>query len=275
MNGVGPAVRAVSDARFVGFAAALRLQIRVISALMVRDALARFGHENLGFFWLFGEPLLLTVGVMGMWSLGGHGGGQQIAVVPFALSAYMMLTLWRHIVGKSVHVLRRNVGLLFHRDIKYTDVLIALAALECLGGLSAFFVAYLPLWLFDAIDVIHDPLLLIGAWMFMTWFSFAVGLVLAGLTEIYEAVERFVAPILYITLPVTGAFYMVHWLPAKLQKIVLWSPLVHIFEMFRAGMFGPDYPTEWNAGFVVLCCLVTTAAGLPLVQVAQKHVRME
>ena len=42
--------------------AGIRVQMRVIGALMIRDALSRYGHGSLGFFWVVGEPLLLTTG---------------------------------------------------------------------------------------------------------------------------------------------------------------------------------------------------------------------
>lgn len=254
--------------------AAGRVQMRVISALMIREALSRYGHENLGFFWIMGEPLLLTVGVMAMWTMAGAGHGKGVGLIPFALTGYSMLTLWRHNVQKSVHALRQNIGLLFHRNIRFLDVLVARATLECLGGLAAFFVAYVPLTQLEVFEPMADPLLLFGAWFFMSWYSFGFGLILAGLTEIYEALERFVPPLMYITLPITGAFYMVTWLPETAQKLVTWSALVHIFEMFRAGLFGSKVVATFDVGYIVINCLLVTAIGLPLVRKAQNHVKI-
>jgi capsular polysaccharide transport system permease protein len=48
-------------------ATGLRSEARVISALMIREAMTRCGHKDLGFFWLMGEQLLLTAGVIVMW----------------------------------------------------------------------------------------------------------------------------------------------------------------------------------------------------------------
>jgi len=257
-----------------GLLAAGKVQLRVISALMIREALTRYGHENLGFFWIMGEPLVLTVGVMLMWSMTGNSHSGELGLVPFVLTGYTMLTLWRHCVQKSVHAMRANIGLLFHRNVRFLDILIARAALESLGGLAAFFVAYLPLTLLDVFEPMHDPLLLIGAWFFMTWYAFGFGVILAGVTELSEAAERFVAPIMYISIPVTGAFYMVSWLPETAQKLVTWSVLVHMFEMFRAGLFGPKLMAQWDLSYMLLNCIFVTAIGLPLIRKAQQHVRM-
>jgi capsular polysaccharide transport system permease protein len=146
--------------------------------------------------------------------------------------------------------------------------------LETVGILTAFFIAYVPLALFGVIDPMNDPLLLLGAWCLHAWFSFSVGLIITSLSELNEAVEHFVQPIMYITLPVTGAFTMQYWLPDKARYILSWSPLVNTVEMFRGGFFPPDIQTEWDAVYVLLCCTVLTAIGLLLVHKAQRHVQM-
>jgi capsular polysaccharide transport system permease protein len=254
------------------FMPSLALNLRIIGALMMREGTARFGHESLGFFWVMGEPLFLTCGVMAMWSITGQTHGHNIGVVPFALSGYAMITLWRHLTGKSIHLIRQNSGLFFHRNIRLLDVVIARLLLESLGILTAFFIAWTPLALLGQVSPMTDPLLLIGGFALHAWFSFGVGLIIAALSEIWAPVEQFVPPILYITLPFTGSFMMCSWLPQEYREIMEWSPLVNTVEMLRAGMFPPDTVTYYFPTYVVMCCVVLTAIGFPLVQYAQKQV---
>jgi capsular polysaccharide transport system permease protein len=253
----------------------LRVQARIIGALMVREAMSRYGHESLGFFWLMGEPLLLTCGVTVLWTLTGQTHGFGIDVIPFALSGYTMITLWRSLVFRSLHAMRQNVGLVFHSNVKFFDILAARALLDTIGILTAFFIAYVPLTALGFMEPMYDPMLLFGAWFLTAWFSFGVALILAGISELSEAAERFVHPIMYITIPVTGTFYMVYWLPEKVRDIALWSPLVHGSEMFRAGLFRPDVPTQWDAMYLLWWCMALTAIGLPITFYAQRHVRLE
>lgn len=264
-----------ASGRQISFVAALNVQRRVITALMLRDALMRFGHENLGFFWLMGEPLLMTCGVMFMWSIGGMDHGHGVGLIPFVLTGYTMLTLWRHLVSHLVHAMTHNAGLMFHRNVRMLDVLIAHVVLESLGGLTAFFIAYVPLYMWGAVPEIHDPLLLIGAWAILTWLGFGFGLCLAGLSEFSEAISRFIGPLMYITIPATGAFYMLDWLPEKAQKVLVWSPLVHPFEIFRAGLFGSDVHAKFSIPYMIVACTIVTAVGLALVRAAQNHVQVQ
>ncbi len=242
---------------------------------MIREALGRFGHENLGFFWIIGEPMLLTCGVMAMWSLAGIDKGHGVGVIPFALTGYSMITLWRHLTSGSVRALRASTPLLFHRKIRVLDILMARATLECVGGLAAFLISYTIFNLLGYVETMDDPLLALSAWLLMTWFSFAFSLIVAGITEIWEMTGHFIGPALYLTLPITGAFYMVHWLPETAQQVVKWSPLVQPFEMFRAGMFGSHVPTEWSAPYLIIWCLFLTGIGLPLLEKAQRHIQLQ
>jgi capsular polysaccharide transport system permease protein len=250
----------------------LLVNARIVGALVMRDGTMRFGHENLGFFWVIGEPLILTVGVMGMWTISGQTHGHGVGVVPFALSGYTMITLWRHLSGKQVHIIRASMGLLFHRNISLIDVLIARSLLEIVAIITAFFVAWTPLALLGFVDPMRDPLLFAGGYLLQAWFGLAVGLIVAALSEIYEATEQFLPPLLYITLPFTGVFNMAAWLPQRWREATLWSPLVNCVEMLRAGMFPGDVVAYYDPMYVVYWSLALTALALPLVQFARRFV---
>ena len=260
--------RWISDEFTVG----LRSEARVIRALMIREAMTRYGHKDLGFFWLMGEQLILTAGVIVMWGIAGleHGRGGA-GVVPMAVTGYGFIQLWRHIVGHSNQAIRHNSHLLYHQQIKILDILVANALLETIGTVSAFLIAYIPLSLYGVLYPIHDPLLLFGGFAFTGWLSFAVGLIIAGITELNEASSRMVAPILYVTLPFTGLVFMVYWLPDQYQDMILWSPLVNCVEMIRAGIFPPYMKAYYSASYLLVWCVGLTAIGVPLVQYAQRH----
>ena len=191
------------------FLVRLGVQIRVIRALVLRELMTRFGRHSLGFFWVIGEPLILSLCVMVAWMAAQHKLAGDVGIIPFVLSGYTLLTLWRHIVGRSQHCFRQNSGLMFHRNVSYIDILIARSLLEIGGTGIAFWVAYIPFFLLGIMDPIYDPGQVIGAWLLLGWFSFAVGLLIAGLTEMNEMVEKFVQPLMYITLPLTGMFSMI------------------------------------------------------------------
>jgi len=254
------------------FPRALAINARIIGALIMREGTMRFGHENLGFFWVIGEPMVLTCGVMAMWTISGQTHGHGVGVVPFALSGYTMITLWRHLSGRQVHAIRHSMGLLFHRNVSLLDVLLAKCLLEVVGILAAFFVAWTPLALLGVVDPMPDPLLFAGGYFLQAWFGLAFGFIVAALSEIYEMTEQILPPLLYISIPFTGVFNMAAWLPQQWREATLYSPLVHNIEMLRAGMIGGDTVAYYDPMYVVYCSLTLTAIGLPLVQYARRFV---
>lgn len=259
-------------ARPMSFIASVQLQFRIISALVIREALAKYGHENLGFFWVLFEPLLLAFCVIAMWSFGAHGRAHDVGLVLFILTGYCAITLWRHIISRSMLALRARSGLFYHANVTFLHVLLSMALLETLGIFAAFVVAYIPLATFGQVYMIRDPLLAVSGWLFLGWFSFAAALVLAALGEMYESVEKLVQPLMYVTIPLTGTFTLVDWLPERAQIFMSYSPLVNCVEMFRAAFFPEDVRMVYDPVYLAACCFVLTAIGLPLMAYAQKHV---
>ncbi|MBV1701002.1 MAG: ABC transporter permease [Hyphomicrobiales bacterium] len=253
----------------------LQVQSRVIAALMIREAMSRFGHENIGFFWIIVEPMLFTIGVMLMWTLAGTEHTGSIGIPAFALTGYSIVTLWRHIVGQATVAMRSGVGLIYHLNVKMLDILIARSLLEVIAVFASFSITYIPFFLLGYIPWIRDPLVLVGGYFLTAWFAFSFGLILAALAAMNEAVERIMNPLMYITIPVLGVFYMVSWLPPLAQAVVLWSPMVNVSEMFRSGLFPADIETHWDASYVAIVSLIQTAVGLYLIKIAQKQLRME
>jgi capsular polysaccharide transport system permease protein len=259
-----------------GLVGALRLQFRVIGALMLREAMARYGRENLGFFWLVFEPLILSTGVMVIWTLsGGHGQSGAAGLAPMALSGYATLTFFRHVVGRSVHRFRYSAPLLFHRKIRLIDCLLATVLLESCSVLTSFLIAYFALYLFDLVTPIHDPLVMFGAWALWTWYLFSIALVLASLTELVEWIEHFVQPIMYFLLPISGTFFILDWIPDKYRHYLYWVPQIQMNEMFRSSFFPPELTFYWNPWYLIVPSIVWMAIGLYLYDFAKLAIRYE
>ncbi len=237
---------------------AVRVQVRCLAALMVRDMMTRYGRANIGFLWIILEPMLLTAGVMIVWSYLKSGDQHGVGVMTVVMTGYLPLTLWRHMTGAGVHAFRRSIGLLYHRHISLLDTLFARLLLEFAGTTAALLTVYGVLGLAGLVETVKDPLLVLLGWTSMAALSLGVAMIFAVLTEYFEAAERFIQPIQYIILPLSGAFFMVDWLPTQAQAYAAYMPTVHCYEMFRAGFLGdhiktfytPWYP--WAVGLVLL-----------------------
>ena len=62
-----------------------RVQKRILGALLVREILTRYGRHNIGFLWLFVEPMIFTLGVTALWTATKSVHGSDLPIVAFAL----------------------------------------------------------------------------------------------------------------------------------------------------------------------------------------------
>jgi capsular polysaccharide transport system permease protein len=241
----------------------VKVQARVLRALMIRELMMRYGRGNIGFLWLVLEPMLLCAGVVGLrWMIQAHM-DNGVPLVALVLSGYMPLTLWRHLTNKSVFILRRNMGMLYHRNLTILDVFMMTMILEFIGCTFAYMVNYFALLLIGVLDPIRDYGLVIAGWCLMGILALGVGSMIAVLTEQYEAAERFIQPIQYLILPISGFLFMADWLPDSVRKLALYFPMLHCFEITRDGFFGETIPTHYSAAYPFLVGVVLLAIFLP------------
>ena len=78
-----------------------------------------------------------------------------------------------------------------------------------------------------------------------------------------RAAERFIQPIQYLILPISGFLFMADWLPDSVRKLALYFPMLHCFEITRDGFFGETIPTHYSAAYPFLVGVVLLAIFLP------------
>jgi capsular polysaccharide transport system permease protein len=244
----------------------LAIQARVVGALLMREVLTRFGRHNVGFLWLFLEPMLFTAGVILLWSLGPQGTAQKAPIVPFIATGYSTMLLWRNCASRGIKAIEANRSLLNHRNVRLMDIFAARMLLELAGVTASFCAVMLALWSIGLLATPHDVLMMLAGWGLMAWFSAALGTVLGCLSEHTELVERIWHPLSYFLLFVSGAFFMVAWLPAEWRAAALWVPMVHATELLRAGYFGPQQVTFQEPAYLVGWCMVLTLVALLLLR---------
>lgn len=251
----------------------LVIQWRVLHALMLRELITRFGRENIGVLWLVGEPMIFTLGVATLWSAAGLAhGGTGIPIVAFSVTGYSSVLMWRNSASQCSAGIESNKSLLFHRSVLVIDVLLTRIALEITGATMSFIVLSS---VFIYIGVMHPPvdlLLVLEGWLMLAWFGASLALLIGGGTAFSHLVHRIWQPAAYLLFPMSGAAFMVEWMPTKLQSVVLLLPMVHGVEMIRQGYFGNVVRTHYDLGYMAICCLVLSLAGLYVVREASRRI---
>lgn len=236
-----------------------RIQARNIHAIMIRDIMARYGRDNIGFLWFVIEPILLSAGITVVWLMVGLDQKTGVKVVEMVLTGYLPLTLWRHMTGTIIGVFRGSVPLLHHRRISLFDLVISRQLVEGLGATVALMLFFGTLVVTGAVEGNIQSLdYFVLGWFMMAWIGMATGMLIAVITDRSEAAARFVGPFQYLNLPLSGSFIMVDWLPEIGQKAIMYHPLVHCYEVFRRGYFGESVPTHYDIPYFVAWAFTLT-----------------
>src|ERR1700730_9773715 len=239
----------------------LVIQRHVLHALMMREIITRFGRENLGVLWLIIEPMVFTLGVTTLWTAAGLHHGSSIPIVAFAVTGYSSVLMWRNSASRASSAVLQNKPLLYHRNVQIIDVLLTRTVLE-IGGATASFIFLTLLFVYIGwMPMPVDLLKVLFGWFMLAWFGTSLALLIGAGTAFSEIVERLWHPAAYLLFPLSGAAFMVEWMPINLQKYVLLLPMVHGTEMLRDGYFGDVVKTHYDVSYMAICCLLLSFAG--------------
>ena len=252
-----------------------RIQRRIIWALFLREILTRYGRHNIGFLWLFVEPMLFTVGVAALWSATRSVHGADLPIVAFAITGYSSVLLWRNMPARCIQAMQPNLGLLYHRNVRPLDIYLSRLMLEAGGAGISFVVLVLFFHFIGSLALPEDVLEVIAAWLMLAWMGVGLALFIGALSEFSETVEKLWHPFQYLLFPLSGAAFLVNALPLEAQKFVLFLPMVHGVEMLREGYFGSKMVAHYSFAYMAVCNSLFTLFGLAQVRKVSLNLELE
>jgi capsular polysaccharide transport system permease protein len=251
------------------------IQARVIGALLMREILTRYGRHNIGFLWLFVEPMMFTLGVTALWTATKAHLGANLPITGFAITGYSSVLLWRNTVSRITNAITPNLSLMYHRNVRVFDIFAARIILEIAGATISFSILSLTFISIGLIEPPADILKVLFGWILLAWFAIALALTIGALSERSELVDKIWHPVSYLLFPLSGAAFMVEWLPQAGRNVVLWLPMVHGVEILREGYFGIAVRAHYDVAFMSVVSLCLTLTGLALTREAGRHVEPE
>lgn len=238
------------------------VQCRVIGAILMRELHTRFGRDNIGYLWMFVEPMLLAGAVSGM-HLASHSTvvfGME--VVPFYLTGYTPYVIFRQTINRAAATIESNRTLLYHRQITLFDLLLARSLLDLIGVTLAMITLIAGAAALGLASLPDRPILMFASLLLMFWISFALSLPICAWSAFSNSVERLVHPMTYLMLPLSGVFFVAEQVPSGWRDFVLWGPVLHITELCRMGQFGQFNSKYIDIPYVLVWCILLTVFGM-------------
>ena len=238
------------------------IQRRVTWALLLREILTRYGRHNIGFLWLFVEPMLFTLGVTAIWTAFKSAHASSLPIIGFGITGYSCVLVWRNMPNRCVNAVAPNLALLYHRNVKVLDVFMSRILLEAAGASISFTVLSLLYIGIGWLAPPEDILLVALGWVMLIWFGAGLAILLGALAEQSDTVEKLWHPLVYLLFPLSGAGFLVDAFPKQIQDWLLLLPMVHGVECVRDGYFGSHFVAHYSIAYMVAWNLGLTLLGL-------------
>lgn len=242
------------------------IQKRVIGALLMREIITRYGRNNIGFLWLFVEPLLMTGLIVIVWGSLRLNQHSTLNIIAFVATGYPLMMMWRNTANRTIGTVSANIGLIYHRNVKVIDALLSRMILEIAGATIAQIMLMSGLILAGLIPMPQDLFYMILAWGLMAIFASGLGLIICTIANWFEPFGRIWKAFSFIMISLSGTFFFVHNMPATIQPYLLKVPMIHGSEMFRHGYFGDTVITYEDPFFLLWVNLSLWLIGLLLVK---------
>ena len=248
-----------------GMLHAFIVQMRVISALVLRETRTRFGHSKIGYAWALLEPIASVYILLLVYQMFGRHTPVGTSLELFFITGFMPYMIYDRTATRLAGAITANKALLNLPIVKNVDVIFGRAILELATELVVLFLMLGGLAVAGIEDAIpRDPLRLAAA-IGMCWLL-GIGIgslnaVLNVLIKSWDNVFRLVTRPLYL---LSGIFFMPEKLPSPFNEWFLWNPVLHGVEWFRSGFYEDYGKYSLDRGYLTIWVLTSLLLGFVL-----------
>lgn len=248
-----------------GVLARLATQLRVISALVMRELQHRAIYSKFGLGSVLLPPILQigAVGIiMGIFNDGRPPLGDRMFF--FYATGLMPFYMFLHVVDHSLEVFAANISTLQVPIIHRLDLVIAVAVAELTIGTMTSVMLFGLFQIFSYGPSSDNQIEAVFAYLATWLIGFGCGLIFAVLNNF----SRFFTQIWLVTQRtlyfLSGVFFIPQMMPGWMRDPLLWNPLLQCIEWFRTGFYSQYHPPWINKPYVIGlgCAFVVLGLGL-------------
>lgn len=221
----------------------LKLQMRVIVSLMLRETRATFGTSPFGYVWAIITPTVGVAFMVFLFSVAGRQPPFGSSLALFFATGILTLQFFNELSGKLMTGFDANRALLTYPVIKDVDTLVARGLLVAATYLMIMAIFYGGLVLLHLAPLPARPEQVIFAFAATALLGAGFGTinaVIASLWETWIQIEKVLTRPLFF---LSGIFYIPSQLPQQAREVLQWNPVLHLLEWFRFGFY-PNYYTS-------------------------------
>ncbi|QJY38878.1 ABC transporter permease [Vibrio europaeus] len=252
---------------------ALRVQGRVLYALILREALAKYGKTRIGYLWALLEPLIQVLMLVAIFSALGRSSpvGGDLAV--FFTTGIVPWLMYSSLSSRMSGALGANQALLSYPHVTPFDVLAGRALLESVTLLVVFVLIVTALRIAGKAFAVYDLFHVLMGLMVLIFFSAGIGMINSAVRIYFDSWDKlfsaFNRPLYFLS----GIFFTAASLPPQGREYLQWNPIFQCVEWVRSGFFSTYQNTYINYGYAVGCAATLFLVGLVLTQYTRHKAR--
>lgn len=250
---------------------AVRVQLAVIWALMLRETRTRYGKSKIGYVWALLEPVFQIAVFWMIFHLSGRSKA-GMAVPVFLLTGFIPWGLFSNIVQRSVNAVDGNRALLTYPQVTPLDIIIARTMLETATTIVVMFILLGSFSFAGYPFEMHDLALVMEAFGALVVLGFGLGLCLSSMALYLPSTDKVVSFILRPMFFTTGIFFVANILPFWVQKLLLLNPMLNVIEYVRAGFFSSYKPQLASLAYPAGLGIIFMFFGLLIERYARRRI---
>lgn len=214
----------------------LKVQARVIEALMLREIHTINGDSKLGYLWVL---IQTGFGIAVFWVLRSILGASSPHGMPtpfFLASGFCIFAVFSDVIMKSLTAVQANRPLLTFPQVTPFDVMVArMLVISATQYLTIFIIIGLGI-LFDYSLSVYSFGLLLFVVFISPLFALGLGMIFASLAVYLPVLNKLVPMGLRILFFISGVFFSASTFGGKVASWLLFNPVLQLIELFRSGL---------------------------------------
>lgn len=245
------------------FAGRLGVSLRVIYALVLREATTRYGRRSAGYVWALIQPMIQMGAMLGVFAVLGRAPGAGDSLVIFFMTGIMPLMVIRNALARGATAIASNRALMHYPQVRGFEVITARVILDLLINLSVTLIVMIFMLVFYGLSLgewMDQPLSLLGALAALSLLCYGIAFLSAQIGRMIDQwldIMSALARVLFFT---SGIWFTLDTLPLAIRKYAALNPVAQIIEWirdaalpgFESGHVNPLYPIQ----FAMVCLTI-------------------
>lgn len=255
------------------FAEAVRIQGRVLLALMLREARTRYGRTQAGYLWALAEPIIHISVFSLIFSMRLMAIPLGDSVILFLATGFAIFVGFRNVMMCTAGGYGSNEALLSFPIVRVMDVFLGRALLELATWMLVAFLIFGTLILTGIAPLPHAVLKMLEAIIALFGIGFGAGLFIGIISEFWPSLRSLISMPLRLLYFTSAVFYLPDRLPPTFRDILAWNPVMHAITLFREGYYRGYESHLLDVGYLYSWAVGCILFGLVAEKIARKPLR--